>query len=184
MGPEEAVKSLLTAWYLGTQISSTSTVRLRYSIDEGANWTTWATFTTAYSKSTLATPVLFRSLMLEIALAHTAGSTNTPNGLPILIEGVAVWPSLRHWRAFLNPADREFVEKYGTGGIEKLWTNLTTLEATNPVNTLKPGQAVSKLATWAGLHTAYDASLDPATVNAAALPSDGQNYLDFIEVLQ
>lgn len=184
LGPEEALKTLLTAWYLGTEISSTNTVRLQYSIDEGSSFVTWATFTSAYSKNTLSTPVLFRSLILEVALNHTNGSTGSPNGLPILIEGAAVWASLRSWRVYIDPALPEFRAQYGPGGIEKLWSQLATLEATSPVQTFQPGNGVSKKAVWTKLHSAYESSRDPSTTNPPALPADGAYYLEFEEVLQ
>lgn len=185
LGPEEAIKCLLNAWFLGRDVSSTNTVRLRYSTDGGSSFTTWTTFTSFASKSTLSTPVLFRTLILEIGLDHTAGSAATPNGLPLLVEGVAVWQSLRRWRVFINPEEPAFKEKYrGAGGIEKLWSNLAAIEALSPVNTFKPGNGVSEPAVWAGMNSAYDAQPDPTTGRGNTAASPDGHYIDFEEVTQ
>lgn len=143
-GPEESDKALLTAWCLTREVSATNTIRLRYSTDGGSTFTTWTTFTAYASKATLATPVSFRSLVLEVGLNHTAASAATPNGLPLLIEGIAVWPEQRSWVCEIDPKSDEFLAKF-PGGVDDLWGVLQGLSL--PVNTLKSG-TVSAPCTW------------------------------------
>lgn len=160
LGPEESLKNLLNLWFLGRSVSSTSTVRVRYSTDGGATFTTWTTFTSALSKSALATPVLFRTLIIEVGLDHSAGTSDTPNGLGggILIEGASVWSAQRQWVVTFDPEDNAFYKKYQTP--ERLWAVLTAIEALSPVNTFKPGNDVSVRAIWSGLHSKYPGAVD------------------------
>ena len=135
LGPEEAEKMILTAWNMSRDVSASSTIRLRYSTDSGSNYVTWATFTSFASKSTLSTPVSFRTLILEIGLNHTASSANTPNGLPLLIEGMVRWTPQRQWLVEIDPNMAEFKAAF-PGGVEELWD---VLSAMDPVETLNVG---------------------------------------------
>ena len=179
LGPEEADKLLLKAWCLSRDVSASSTIRLRYSTDGGSNFTTWTTFTSYGSSSTLSVPISFRSLVLEIGLNHTASSANTPNGLPILIEGWSGWVQQRQVVCELEPdpdIDAEFMGVY-PGGIDELWATLTALSI--PVNTLEAG-TVSFPATWKLEESTYI----PRTTSANAIGQPQKRLiLSFDEVV-
>lgn len=183
LGPEEALKVLLTAWFLGRDVSSTNTVRLRYSTDDGSSFTTWTTFTSFGSKSALSTPVLERTTVFELALDHSAGGTGTPNGLTFLIEGYSTWKALRGWRVFFNPEDEAFKAVYRPAGVEKLWDTLATLQEAGPAQLFKGGNGISKLAAWTDFHSSYLPGAD-VTHDAQPLMDEEEHYLQFEEVTQ
>ncbi|MGD9827089.1 MAG: hypothetical protein AB7E70_20385 [Hyphomicrobiaceae bacterium] len=152
-GPEEQNKSLLTAWCLSRDVSATSTIRLRYSTDGAANFTTWATFTAYGTKSTLSPPVTYRSLCLEIGLDNSDDTAATPNGLPILIEVVSRWRPLRRFVLFFDPDDEDFKTRF-PGGIQDVFAEMETLVNANPAMTLRTG-IDSKTVTWDGLEAGF-----------------------------
>lgn len=137
-GPPEKNKAVLTAWCLSREVSASSTIRLRYSIDGGLNFTTWTTFTAFGSKAVLSPPVAYRFLMLEIALAHTADSANTPNGLPLLIEFSSSWRMLRQWLVTFNGNGERLWSLYKAGP-DELVNAIATLQNTLGVQTFRHG---------------------------------------------
>lgn len=187
-GAEEALKVLINAWCLSRDVSSTNTIRVRYSTDDGTTKTTWVTFTAFGSKSNLSPAVLERTTVLEIGLTHTASSTGTPGGLPLLFEGAALWGALRQWRVYFDPTDAAFRDKYHAGGgVEKLFTNLQTLQATVPIQTFKPGNGVSVPALWTGYRSLYQPTNDPAMngdpiTEPETFPQTG-HWLEYDEVI-
>ena len=176
LGPVESNKSLLTAWCFSRDVSSTNTIRLRYSTDGASTFTTWATFTAYGSKSALSTPVNFRSCVLEIGLDHTAGGAGTPNGFPILIEGIAKWRALRQWIVIFNPGHVEVYNQY-EGGPDALFAALQTVVNSNPANTLWIDDS-SFLASWDD----FNAKGKPGAEVGTILEWDGKGRLMFSEV--
>ena len=139
LGAPERNKAILVAWYLGRDVSASSTVLLEYSTDGGSTWTTWTTFTAFGAKSALSTPVSFRYLMLRVSADHTADSANTPNCLgPILIEGFSGWRKLRKVTLLFNSNGDYFRAAY-EGGTNQLFDLLRTQENTLPVQTFRDG---------------------------------------------
>jgi hypothetical protein len=179
-GPDESDKVLLTAWCLSRDVSSTNTVRLEYSLNDGGSWTTWATFTAYAAKSTLSVPVQFRRVMLRIGLSHVTDSAATPNGFPILIEGYADWRPLRQWTVVFDPAD-SFMASYPSGP-DQLFSTLQTQQLNSgPVQTLQIGTSTYKAA-WKSML----ASVRPGTIYETPAPADqaGGHQLFFQEVAQ
>lgn len=178
LGPEEANMSLNTAICFGSNISATSTVALYYSIDGGATFTLWHTFTSSGEKSTLTTPVDFNRVTLKIVLDHTAGSTDTPNPFPIIIEGVAEWPALQQWTCAIDPTSEEFMAQF-PDGVEDMWSQLDAvgLSATLNVGT------TSVIAKWSEMQVAFEPSDQPIALGKALNAKGSQQYIVFEEVI-
>lgn len=172
LGPEEAEKVLLKAWCLSRDVSASNTIRLRYSTDGGSTFTTWTTFTSFGSSSTLSTPVSFRTLVIEIGLNHTASSANTPNGLPILIEGAVRWTPQRQWECEIDPTDAQFLERF-PGGIEELWDMLAGFDA---VEYLDVG-VDSVPCTWTMYQVSYTPGEQPKVLPDSKAPSRGVRHM-------
>lgn len=179
LGPQESDKMLLTATCFSRDVSSTNTVRLEYSTDDGSNWTTWTTFTAYGGSSTLSSPVSFRRATFRIGLNHTASGAGTPNGLPILIEGVSEWPKLRTWTCELDPTQPDFLQQF-PGGADDLWNDL---EALDPINTLEAGTA-SVSAMWRKYQLSYVPADQPIAETVNLLPPrEAKALLVFEEVV-
>lgn len=157
-GPEEAEKQLLTIWCLTREVSSTNAIKVEYSTD-ASSYTTATTFTSYASKYTFTTPVSFRTLKIRISLTHTASSTGTPNGLPILFEGLVRWVPQRKFTIDIEPDNPDFLARF-PGGIGDLWD---TLSAMGAAQDLKVGYETVKCV-WNGYESKY---IPSSSINAA-----------------
>lgn len=104
IGPEEANKALMVIQYLGRRISAATgasygSVTVEAVVDAD---TTFASpdvtkeFTSAFEEYNVPSAgVAFRTLMLQISGEHDPGTTESPDGLPVIITTVQDWPQER-----------------------------------------------------------------------------------------